>query len=131
MTHGINSRKRVSAGYTPLFDDMLAFLQGDTIGALVFGVIWRHEQMADGYCWASVATIAKKLGVSKRSVQRRLDTLRKYGYVKEIMPATRHMPRGYMVAYTPQCFYGKPRPGGDAEAEAAPIPVGAEAAADV
>lgn len=90
-----------AAGYTPLFDEVVTLLDGDVLGALVFGVIWRHSQMRNGYCHACVSTLAGLTGLNERTVQRRLRKLLGAGLIVEVAEARQHTPTGYAVAYTP------------------------------
>jgi len=68
-------------GWTPVFDSIVD--KHGPFTALVFGVIWRYCQMRTGVCTASQATLAKKIGVDRKVVNRHIRTLVKYGYLSE------------------------------------------------
>jgi len=86
-------------GFTPIFDDM-AQRVGLNVAA-VFGCVWRHCQMRHGTCHASLETMSGLLNVSKRTVQKHLDTLEKRGFIRKIEPEHRHMPPTYACLYEP------------------------------
>jgi Helix-turn-helix domain len=69
-------------GFTPLFD-VITTKHGRTV-SLVFGVVHRYCQMADRECWATQAKIAKRAGISTRTVQAVLETLVKNGYLRVV-----------------------------------------------
>ena len=73
------------------------------MGAAVFGVVWRHFKMRDGYCHCSTKTMAKLTGLSKRSACRWLDRLRSERMIRRIKKANpeKSEPAHYVCDYTP------------------------------
>jgi len=71
-------------GFTPVFDVVVREL-GATAG-LVYGVVWRHCQMRDGYCYAYQKNLAKLAGLGVRSVNRWIGRLIDAGYIRDITP---------------------------------------------
>jgi len=67
--------------YTPVFDRITKEL--DPLASLVFGRIWRYAQMKNGYCEASLQTLATDTGLSVNTVRRRIDTLMQTDYISE------------------------------------------------
>ena len=96
-----NNGTERAEGFTMVFDDVVRVLHGDSSGALVFGVVWRHSQMRHGYCHASVATMAELCGLSPRTVQRRLQKLKNAELITEVSRAGQHIPTGYRCTYDP------------------------------
>lgn len=84
---------------TIVYDEIVEDL--DIQAALVFGVVWRHENMSHGYCHASIETMACLTGLGERTVQYRLRLLEERGYIMRIGAAFRWTPAGYKVTYTP------------------------------
>jgi DNA-binding Lrp family transcriptional regulator len=80
-------------GFTPVIDGLL--LDTDLITAAVFGVMWRFCQMESGECYASVQRIADRLGLSYKTVQRRIDILGGKGYLEDVTPHLRYSPHTY------------------------------------
>lgn len=68
-----------TSGFTPVIDDMVENLGYMT--ALVFGIVWRYCQMDNGKCYASQKTLALKIGIGRRTMQRHLDVLVSEGYL--------------------------------------------------
>jgi len=81
-------------GFTPVLD-----VVADELGltpAVVFGLVWRHCQMPDGICRASVATLAKLAGIkSVKTVRGHLKALCDAGYIEDLTPDLRHRPHIY------------------------------------
>jgi DNA-binding IclR family transcriptional regulator len=65
--------------WTPVLDCVVAAFGSQP--ALVLGALWRYEQMRDGFCRASVGTLAAKTGLSARRVRSIIRALRELGYV--------------------------------------------------
>ena len=68
--------------YTPVFDELIP--QFGTMGALVYGVIWRYCQMRDKACHASYETLAAEIGIEKSTVRRHVLKLRNARYLAAI-----------------------------------------------
>ncbi|MCH8877793.1 MAG: helix-turn-helix domain-containing protein [Chloroflexi bacterium] len=68
--------------YTPVFDDLIPIF--GTMGALVYGVIWRYCQMRDGACHATHETLAQELGIGESTVRRHVENLRDAQYLAVI-----------------------------------------------
>ena len=74
-------------GFTQVFDQVVEAL--GLLEAAVFGRVWRYCQAEDEKCWASHARIGKDLGLSPRTVMRKLDELLESGYLyKEFRTGT-------------------------------------------
>ncbi len=76
--------------FTPVSDKITQEL--DTLAALVYGKIWRYNQMKDGVCRASQIRIAKELGISDDTVNDRLKRLEAAGYIVDKTPDLRNKP---------------------------------------
>ena len=72
--------KQSARNYTPVFDDLVP--KFGTMGALVFGVIWRYCQMRDGTCHASYETLAGEIGVTEKTIRNHVAKLTKNGLIK-------------------------------------------------
>ena len=80
-------------GFTPVVDALAEEL--GLIPAVVYGVAWRFCQMRDGVCHASLETIAKRVGISRRTVQRHIHELCTAGYLEDLTPERTHRPHRY------------------------------------
>lgn len=67
------------AAFTPTFDEVIQNL--GPLAALVFGRVWRYCQGEEAKCWASHFKIAEDLGMSPRTVARKLERLVEAGYL--------------------------------------------------
>jgi len=65
------------------------------VTALTWGVVWRFCQMSDGVCRASLGKIAKRLGMSERTIIRHIADLCIGGYLKDTTPDLRNKPHIY------------------------------------
>ena len=81
-------------GFTPLYDSAIREL-GRTNGQ-VYCVVKRFCAMRDGYCHASLATMADKLGVGRSTIFRALQELEAGGYLSKVSEATPRVPAGYV-----------------------------------
>jgi hypothetical protein len=72
------------SGYGYLIDAIVQD-QG-LVAAAVYAVIERFARREKGFCYASLATIAKALKVSRKTVQRHLPCLLANGYIQELNP---------------------------------------------
>lgn len=79
-------------GFTPVIDDVVKDV--GLVAAMVFGVVWRYCQMADGHCRASQDTIAEKTGLSRKAVNENLNKLVKSDYLNIVKVAG--MPNVYV-----------------------------------
>jgi len=78
-------------GWTPLVDALVA--RHGLVTAAVFGAIWRYCQMRDGVCRASYETLARRLGINRRTVIRRVQLLVAEGYLRALSPGQERRPR--------------------------------------
>ena len=81
--------------FTPVFDVIVQEL-GNT-AANVYGVIWRHCQMHDHVCRASMRTLAKALGLNESTVLRHVKKLVACGRLEDLTPKRRNVPHIYRV----------------------------------
>jgi len=80
-------------GFTPVIDVVV-----DDIGlvpAIVYGIVWRYCQMDNGICRASLDTIADKIGMSRKTVERHIKALCEAGYLEDTTPEVRNRPHIY------------------------------------
>ncbi len=82
------------SGFTPVIDGIVRDTDLET--ALVFGMVWRYCQMKSEECYASIQRIADRLGLSYKTVQRRVKILVKKGYLQDITPHLRNSPHTYI-----------------------------------
>ncbi len=80
-------------GWTPAIDSITS--KHGVIASIVFGRIWRYCQGSEGACTASLETIADELGLSRRTVIRKVAELVADGYLKDETPGRRHAPHRY------------------------------------
>jgi len=80
-------------GFTPVIDALVDEL--DLMTAIVYGVAWRYCQMEDGVCRASLETIASRVGISRKTVERHMKALCEAGYLKDLTPEVRNKPHTY------------------------------------
>ncbi len=96
---------RKVGGWTPLVDQ-LAMLKDEkdnyrygTVGAAIFGVVWRHCQMQDGICRASQETLGELIGVNSRmTMNKYLKRLVEDKYLIDTTPGLRNKPHIYKDA---------------------------------
>ena len=65
-------------GFTPVIDALVEEL--DLMPAIIYGVVWRYCQMEDRVCRASLETIASRVGISRKTVERHIKALCDAGY---------------------------------------------------
>jgi len=80
-------------GFTPVIDVLAKEL--GLMPALVYGRVWRFCQMKDKVCTASLETLAKPLGVSRKTVERHIKKLCQMGYLEDRTPDRKHRPHIY------------------------------------
>lgn len=81
-------------GFTPLIDSLVQEI--GLMPALVFGVVWRFCQMGEAEaCYASLDTIAERVGISYKSAQRHVRALCDAGYLFDATPDLRNRPHTY------------------------------------
>jgi hypothetical protein len=80
-------------GFTPVID-VLAQETSQTTAA-VYGVVRRYCQMDEGVCRASVANIARRLGIHPKTARRHLKKLCKLGYLEDTTPERHNLPHVY------------------------------------
>jgi len=85
--------------HTRVFD--FAVEELGTVGALVYGVIWRHYKMRDGDCHASVETLAEKTGLGKSTVRKYIQILEDHGYILQTRGPSVHEPPHYICMRGP------------------------------
>lgn len=79
--------------WTPVVDSLVCDTDLET--AAIFGAIWRYCQMEHGECYASRQKIADRVGLSYKTVQRRIAILVDKGYLQDITPHMRYSPHTY------------------------------------
>jgi DNA-binding MarR family transcriptional regulator len=82
--------------FSPIFDEISRELGRSA--ASVYGVVWRHCQMRDGVCRASLRRLAGLLGCSQSTVKRQLRLLVEKGFLEDITPGYRNRPHYYCVS---------------------------------
>ena len=82
--------------FTPCFDRVVA--RYGVVAALVYGAMWRYSQMSVGLCTASLAAIARRAGVSRRTAILYIQRLEAHGLVHDLTPRRRNIPHAYRVA---------------------------------
>jgi DNA-binding MarR family transcriptional regulator len=80
-------------GFTPVIDVLVHEL--GLMPAVAYGVVWRYCQMEDGVCKASMAKIARRIGVDRATVHRHIKALCEAGYLKDLTPGLRNCPHTY------------------------------------
>ena len=65
--------------------------------ALVYGKIWRYNQMKDGVCRASKIRMAEELGISDDSVGDSMTILEDAGYIVDKTPELRNRPHIVLI----------------------------------
>lgn len=85
-------------GYTPVFDEVTE--ETDPLASLVYGFIWRMEKLRQGICTAAKSTMAKKLGVSVRTIERKLDLLIEKNWIEDATPQKKHQTHAYKTKRT-------------------------------
>jgi len=83
-------------GFTPIIDSVAQDV--GLIQAAVYGIVWRHCEMDDHICRASVGRMADLLGVSENTVRRHLNALVEAGYIIDTTPDRRNAPHVYKDA---------------------------------
>jgi hypothetical protein len=58
--------------------------QHGLVTAATFGVVWRHCQMKDRVCYAAIETLAKEIGVNRRTIERHLKLLCQQKYLHRV-----------------------------------------------
>ncbi|HTP00718.1 MAG TPA: helix-turn-helix domain-containing protein [Anaerolineales bacterium] len=81
--------------FSPIFDEVSHRL--GMSAASVYGVVWRHCQMREGICRASLRHMAHLLGCHETTVKRQLRRLIQSGYLKDTTPGLRNRPHVYRV----------------------------------
>lgn len=67
-------------GYTLLLDPLVQDV--GLVEAAIFGAVYRHCRMRNGFCYASHDRLAQITGTSRRTVIRHLDNLVKSDYLR-------------------------------------------------
>jgi hypothetical protein len=99
--HSRHENPRGLPPFSPLFDDVAHDLGRSA--ASVYGAVWRHCQLRDGVCRASIRTLSTKLGCHMSTVQRQLRRLVSAGYLIDTTPGARNRPHVYRVlSWRPQ-----------------------------
>jgi len=73
--------REAKPGYTPCLDSLIQ--RYDLTTAAVYGKVYRYSTLELGKCIASQGRIAKELGLSRKTVNERLQQLVKDGYIEE------------------------------------------------
>jgi len=86
-------------GWTPMIDQLVLNPKYGAKGAAVFGVVWRHCQMKDGVCKASLDRMGELIEISTRAtIIKYLKRLVKDGYLIDITPGLKNRPHIYKDA---------------------------------
>lgn len=95
--------------FTPLFDELVE--QGFSLAErAIYGQIWRYSQLSEGRCTATLETMAKNIGVSKKTVVRALASLKEHGLVVDLTPEIKNHYHRRVVVQSVQRD-GQPQPG--------------------
>lgn len=86
-----------TAQFSPVFDMLARDARVGTIGALVFGVVWRHCQMRNKICYASKENMAALTGMNRKTIRTHLSRLVASGYIEDITPELRYKPHTYTI----------------------------------
>ncbi len=82
---GDRVRRRYEHGYAQIPRLLLAHQPPPTAHAVhTFAMLDMHADRATGACFPALATLAREMGVSRRTVQRALDDLERLGFVERI-----------------------------------------------
>ena len=90
MDEGQRSGQRT---FTPLFDGVVS--RHGMVAAAVYGAIWRYCQLRNGVCYASLASLAARLGLNRSTVQRQIARLIEAGLLEDRTPGLRNRPHVY------------------------------------
>lgn len=82
-----------AGGFTPVPDKLVR--EYDFTTAYVWGKVWRYCQMQSGACTASHETIAKRAGMSRRTLIEKLNILIQDGYIEDLTPNLKNKPHTY------------------------------------
>jgi len=86
-------------GWTPMIDSLVLEPKYGLKGAAVFGVVWRHCQMRDGVCKASLDRMGELVGIKTRdTIIKYLKRLVKDGYLIDTTPGIKNTPHIYKDA---------------------------------
>ncbi len=86
-------KKHMIKNFTPVLDTIVE--NHDVLTAVVYGRVWRYCQMETGKCFASQEKLADDLGVSIKTIERRLKLLVKRDYLIDLTPERRNKPHEY------------------------------------
>ena len=81
------------SGFTPC-PDILVELYSHTT-ALVWGKIWRFEQMSEGVCRASILRLSNELNMDTKTIAKHIAVLEDGEYVVDTTPSVRNRPHIY------------------------------------
>jgi len=86
-------------GWTPIIDTLALDPKYGLKGAAVFGVVWRHCQMKNGVCNASLDRMGELVGIKTRdTIIKYLKRLVKDGYLIDTTPGIKNIPHIYKDA---------------------------------
>lgn len=88
------TKKHMIKDFTPVLDTIIEKL--DILSGMVYGRVWRYCQMEEGKCFASQKKLANDLGVSTKTIERRLKLLVKEKYLVDLTPERRHQTHEYL-----------------------------------
>ena len=80
-------------GWTPIIEVVAQDV--GLIPAAVYGVVWRYCQGEKRVCYATLETMAGKLGINAATVQRHIKTLCDAGYLEDLTPGLRNKSHTY------------------------------------
>lgn len=69
----------------------------DLLASVVYGRILRYEQGKEKMCLAARKTLANNLGISEKTVERRIKMLVDHKYIKDLTPDRRNRPHNYVT----------------------------------
>ena len=88
------AKKHMIKNFTPVLDSITE--KYGLLTSNVYGRVWRYCQMEGNKCFASQKKLAEDLGVSTKTVERRLKLLVKEKYLIDLTPERRHQTHEYV-----------------------------------
>jgi predicted transcriptional regulator len=80
-------------GFTPVIDVVVKDV--GLMSAVVYGIVWRHCQMRDEICRASLETLSEMVGCDRATIKRHITNLCERGYLEDTTPTRRNRPHVY------------------------------------
>jgi len=82
------------SGFTPCPDILVKKYSHTT--ALIWGKIWRHCQMQEEVCRASIQRLATELNLTEDTISKHIKLLEDGKYIKDLTPERRNRPHEYV-----------------------------------